>query len=359
MNQPPSGQGEPADSNEADDSEAGNNEASNNEAKLGEPAGNSETKLVFISHTHDVDGLQWSLSVAEELEFMHGLEVWLDTQNLMSGDSIQQEVFGWIEQCTDFVSIVTENYFSSQYCQEEAEQAYNRKIQDGIGFHLFRFKVPMEAIPARYSGIYSLEFSENFEESVQQLAAAIKGPREEPQPTASSDQRAGKYASYSTESMLLAKFYCENSVNAVGHETTRGLAELPSEVGMTAEDFTAALEQLSHFFNLGVNVELQATVYPRDSLWAEFDEAFEPGGQPAADALQVAETLLNYEQPLIHLPVLSAILEWEPRRVNPAVRFLLDRGLVEGTGPESLDIWTVQSIMQTSLTVRYIKQQGR
>ena len=350
MNQPLSGQGEPADSNEADDSEAGNSEASNSEAKLGEPAGNSETKLVFISHTHDADGLRWSLRVAEELELAHGLQIWLDAQHLRSGDSIQQEVFGWIGRCTDFVGIVTEHYFSSQYCREEAEQAYNRKIQEGIGFHLFRFGVPMEAIPARYSGIYSLEFSEKFEESTQKLAVAIKGTTEEPRQATSSDQRTGKYADYSAASMQLARFYCEHAINAVGHEIIRSRTELPSQAGMTAEDLAAALEQLSHFFIAG----FPDTIYPRDSLWAEFDEAFEPGGEPAADALQVAETLLDYEQPLMQLPVLSAILGWKPRRVNPAVRFLLDRGIVKGTGSESLDIWTERSIAPTSLTARYV-----
>ena len=294
INQPPR-QSEPTDHNEA---------------------GNSEAKLVFISHTHDADGLQWSLRVADELEFTHGLTVWLDTQHLMSGDSIQEEVFGWIGRCTDFVGIVTENYFSSQYCREEAEQAYNRKIQDGIGFHLFRFGVPMEAIPDRYSGIFSLEFSGKFEESTQQLADAIKGTSEESRKAASSAHKTGKYASYSAESMQLAKFYCEHTINAVGHEIIRSHTELPSQAGMTAEALAAALEQLSHFFIFG----FLGTVYPRDSLWAEFDEAFEPGGQPAADALRVAAALLEYEQPLMHLPVLAAILELEPRRVNPAVQ---------------------------------------
>ena len=36
---------------------------------------------------------------------------------------------------------------------------------------------------------------------------------------------------------------------------------------MTAEEIEAALEQLSRFFNFGVDFKLQATVYPRDSLW--------------------------------------------------------------------------------------------
>ena len=242
MNQPPSGQGEPADHSEVDDSAA---------------------KLVFISHTHDAAGLKWSFRVKEELVLKHGLEVRLDTQHLMSGDSIQQEVFGWIGQCTDFVGIVTENYFNREYCKEEAEQAYNRKIQDGIGFHLFRFEVPMEAIPARYSGIYSLEFSEDFDKATQQLAAAIKGTREKPLQTASSAHRTGKYASYSAESMQLAKFYCEHAINAVGHEIIRSRTELPSQAGMTAEGLAAALEQLSHFFIPGP----LGTIYPHDSLW--------------------------------------------------------------------------------------------
>ena len=342
MNQPPR-QSEPANHNEAD----------HNESKLVEPADNNEDKLVFISHTHADPDLKWAFSVAEELKFSHGLEVWLDTQNLKSGDSIQQEVFGWIEQCTDFIGIVTENYFSSEYCKEEAEQAYNRKIQEGIGFHLLRFGVPVEAIPVRYRGIYSLDFTEGFEESAQHLATAIKGSGVEHHKAAVSDQRTKTYDSYSAESMQLAEFYCKHTVNAVGHEMTRSLAELPGEAGMAAEGITAALEQLSRFFNFGVNVELHATVYPRDSLWAEFDEAFEPGGQPAADALRVAEALLDYNETLMHLPVLSAILEWEPRQINPAVRFLLDRSLVKGTGPEPAGIWTVRSIMQTSLTAPY------
>ena len=263
MNQPPSGQGEPAGHDEA-----GSSAADHNESKLGEPADTSEAaKLVFISHTHDDDGLKWSSKAAKELAVTHGLEVWLDTQNLMSGDSIQKEVLGWIRQCTDFVGIVTEHYFSSQYCKEEAEQAYNRKIKDGIGFHLFRFGVPAEAIPPDYRGIYSLELSKDFEESAQQLAAAIKGARVDPGKAAVPDQRAKIYDSYSAESMQLARFYCEHTTNAVGHEMTRSLAELPSKAGMTAEDLTAALEQLSHFFNFGVNVELHVTIYPRDSLW--------------------------------------------------------------------------------------------
>ena len=241
MNQPP-GQSEPADHNEA---------------------GDNESKLVFISHTHDDDGLKWSLRVKEELAATLGLKVWLDTQHLMSGDSIQQEVFGWLGRCTDFVGIVTKNYFSSQYCREEAEQAYNRKIQEGTGFHLLRFGVPIEAVPARYSGIYSLDFSEKFEDTTQQLADAIKGTREEPQQAVSSPPGTGRYASYSAESMQLAKFYCEHTINAVGHEMIQKLEELPSQAGMTADGLAAALEQLNHFFIFG----FLDTIYPSDSLW--------------------------------------------------------------------------------------------
>lgn len=96
-------------------------------------------------------------------------------------------------------------------------------------------------------------------------------------------------------------------------------------------------------------------VEPTDSLFWSFDKVFRPWN-PEADARSIAEKLVEEPTKQLAVEKIAAEFGWEVRRINPALTFLMQHGLV-GYSREIRYPWVVFSIQETGVTRQYVKNQ--
>jgi hypothetical protein len=97
------------------------------------------------------------------------------------------------------------------------------------------------------------------------------------------------------------------------------------------------------------------TVAPTDSLFWSFDKVFRPWN-PEADARFIAEKLVKGPAKQLVAERLAAEFGWDVRRINPALTFLMQHGLVDYSR-EIRYPWAVFSILETGATRQYVKSQ--
>ena len=90
---------------------------------------------VFMSYAHE-----WSDDAAyiSQVFRSHGLNVWMDTGDLKTGDKLGQEVRKAIQKADYFVALLSPEYFASPWCIKELETAADEnsellpiKVSDG------------------------------------------------------------------------------------------------------------------------------------------------------------------------------------------------------------------------------------
>jgi hypothetical protein len=87
--------------------------------------------------------------------------------------------------------------------------------------------------------------------------------------------------------------------------------------------------------------ELGLAICPDASIFAQFDAYFMPWA-PLDDAHRIVATLLNSGRMTTRMDKLASELEWTPRRINPAVTYLLNHYLVTGSDEVNVIYGTVQ-----------------
>jgi hypothetical protein len=96
------------------------------------------------------------------------------------------------------------------------------------------------------------------------------------------------------------------------------------------------------------------SVEPTDLLFWRFDKIFQPWNTEA-DARAIAEKLANGPRNQFVIVKLAEELGWEPRRINPALTYLVQNGIV-GHSEMSAHPFAVYSILETAETRLYVRQ---
>lgn len=126
---------------------------------------------------------------------------------------------------------------------------------------------------------------------------------------------------------------------------------LDEESGLEVIDELEGRDLIKRRSKLGVATH---TVEPTDSIFWQFDYAFHLA-DPETDARTVAEKLVSSSVKQIVSVNLAAELAWEPRRLNPALTFLVQNGLVNYSSSFAYP-FAVYSILETPETRRYVRQ---
>ena len=96
---------------------------------------------------------------------------------------------------------------------------------------------------------------------------------------------------------------------------------------------------------------------PEAELFVEFD-AFYTDWNPKEDGVRVAAELMSQNEESCRLAILAERLEWTPRRMNPAVTYLLERNLVRGCDGLGSGPWCTISIRRTDATRRFLQSRS-
>jgi hypothetical protein len=95
-------------------------------------------------------------------------------------------------------------------------------------------------------------------------------------------------------------------------------------------------------------------IIQENTLYAEFDKYFFDR-DPADDALIVASALQNDPHFPTQASEIAQKLSWAPRRLNPALAYLVERKLVQDTNFIGGGNYVATRIARTDATRRFVK----
>jgi hypothetical protein len=128
--------------------------------------------------------------------------------------------------------------------------------------------------------------------------------------------------------------------------------EIAEATSLTDDDVQDALHELSAFFNVSFGRAL-----PKDELFASFDRHFKEW-DPAADALTLAADLVNDPAFPRGPAEISSRYRWPPRRLNPAIAYLVNRDIITESKAIGSHPWTTAWVDKTDATRRFVKSRA-
>jgi len=251
----------------------------------------------------------------------NGIDTWWAGWSIGPGDSLRQKIDEGLADCTHFLVLLTPTSISKPWVNQEMDAGLIRKLETATRFIAVRAGLPASALPPLLKGMLSPSI-ENFDSDIMQLVNDIHGvsrkPKLGPAPSATSFPSTG----YSAAATAVAKVFVESSETAMFGDPQLTVEALATATTLSVDDVQDALHELSAFFKVSFNRAL-----PKDDLFVEFDNYFQPW-DPAADALTLAADLVNDEKFPGAAVEIAQRYGWAPRRLNPAIAFLINRDLV-------------------------------
>ncbi|TYO83775.1 toll/interleukin-1 receptor domain-containing protein [Oceanicella actignis] len=279
-----------------------------------------ETPRVFLSYTSD--DAELAKRIAAKLQ-SNGIDTWWDRWCISAGDSLRQKIDEGLGGCTHFLVLLTPQSVGKPWVNQEMDAGLVRKLSNKCRFLPVRHKLPPKDLPLLLSGMHAPEI--NTDEDIAQLINDIHGisrkPTLGPRPHAQAAE-AGTQTGYSAAANTIARYFVENTKYGRLGDPSIDVEPLAEKTGLTIDDTKDALFELSAFFK---DAQIHALV--KASLFTEFDRFWKPW-DPRDDALKLAADIMNDPDLPAESKAIAELYEWEPRRLNPAANYLLERGLL-------------------------------
>ena len=292
---------------------------------------------VFLSYTsEDVDVAR---KLAEELEAA-GINTWWDRWCIYPGDSLRQKIDEGLEGCTHFVVLLTPRSIKKPWVNQEMDAGLVRKLNDQCRFLPIRHELAASELPPLLAGIHSpaIVTDDDIKQLINDVYGVTRKPSRRVEPPvlqAAADAKTG----HSQAATAVARLFVEQSENGLFGDPQFEINELATQVGLSVEDAGDALFELNHHFKSSQRHWLVKT-----SLFTEFDRYWKPWN-PAEDALRLAADIMNDVDFPADCKTIAEKYGWDARRLNPAVHYLFERGLIIdyqgiGTAP-----WTMYRVV--------------
>ena len=290
------------------------------EGEAEEQEDTSKMPRVFLSYTSD--DIELAKRVAESLQ-ANGIDTWWDKWCISTGDSLRQKIDEGLSGCTHFLVLLTQQSIKKPWVNQEMDAGLVKKLRDECRFLPVRYKLPASDLPPLLSGMHAPEITAD--EDITQLINDIHGISRKPQlgpapePVA---QMAQTKTGYSPAATAIAKLFVESTEHGVFADPQFSVESLAEETSLTAPDVKDGLFELSNFFK-----DSRHHVLVEASLFTEFDRYWKPW-TPADDALKLAADIANDSDFPPDCQEIADRYGWEPRRLNPAIIYLFERGML-------------------------------
>jgi hypothetical protein len=305
---------------------------------------------VFLSYTSD--NLDLARRIAEALQ-ANGIETWWDRWCIYPGDSLRQKIDEGIGECTHFLVLLTPQSIGKPWVNQEMDAGLVRKLNDQCKFLPVRYDLPASDLPPLLSGMHSPVIAAD--EDITQLIHDIYGVSRKPPrgaPPAAVQAGADAKTGYSAAATAVARFFVGRTQHALLADPQLDASELARETGLSIEDTKDALYELSGFVKVSHN-----HVMVQGALFSEFDRHWKPWN-PADDALRLAADIVNDPKFPADCKTIADRYGWEPRRLNPVVHYLLERGLIVDFRTISPHPWAIVRIVGNDRIRRFVKSRS-
>jgi hypothetical protein len=287
-----------------------------------------------------------------ELLQANGIETWWAGWSIGAGDSLRQKIDEGISDCTHFLVLLTPGSIMKPWVNQEMDAGLVRKLDEQTRFIAVRAGLPASALPPLLKGMLSPSI-DDFETDVQQLVNDIHGvsrkPARGPAPAITSTPKTG----YSVAATAIAKVFVEASTNATFGDPQLTVVELAGCTALSEDDVRDALHELRAFFTISFDRAL-----PKDELFVTFDQHFQPW-DAATDALTLAADIVNDATFPGATAEIAQRYGWLPRRLNPAIAYLINRDLVMDSKALGTQPWITAWVQKKAeATRRFVKSRS-
>lgn len=305
---------------------------------------------VFLSFAYEDQAL--ADKVANFLQ-SNGIDTWWAEWCIRPGDSLRQRIDEGLSDCTHFIALLTPASIQRPWVNQEMDAGLVKKLNAQCKFIALRYNFPARALPPLLSGQNSPEIKDDtFENSMSSLVNDIHGVTRKP-PLGPAPpvvkQAIEQKTGYSAAATAIAKVFVDKTTRGAWGDTQIGIDELCTATQLPEDDVTDAVHELSDFIDFRFE-----TALAKDELYVTFDK-FWKEWDPAADALRIATDVMNEETFPTDVEKIAQLYNWEPRRMNPAVSFLVNRKLVQDLKTLGSAPWAMCTIVKTDATRRFVK----
>lgn len=298
---------------------------------------NEEAPYVFLCHASEDKALVRQM--AKDLT-ANGVDVFYDDWCITYGDSIRQRIDEGLQDCTHFVVLLTENSLTKPWVNAEIDAGFVQKLAGKCRFVPLRYQLSIDDVPPLLAGIYAPEIND-YDDEILSLVKFFHGVTERP-PLGDPPDVVTAFdgtLGISPAAKAIVDVMMAHTENGLGHDPMLDADTLQSATGLSENELVDAVFELESRHNVR---RLQAmgqgtigfiSLTSRPSLYVDFDRHYQ-GWNPEDDSLRIAAALVNGERDGASVPELGKKLDWAPRRMNPAIEWLIERDAIE-TGTEN------------------------
>lgn len=275
---------------------------------------------VFLSYTSDDKMI--AKRIAESLQ-ANGIDTWWDQWCIRAGNSLRQKIDEGLEDCTHFLVLLTPQSINKPWVNQEMDAGLIRKLNNECKFLPVRYELLATDLPPLLSGMHAPEITtdEDITQLINDIHEVTRKPPLGPPPQIVSQSEETK-TGYSKAANAIAKVFVESSEHGIFADPQYDIEDLAKESGLTIPDTKDALYELSSLLKVSLDhVLIQSSFFTEfDLYWKEW--------KPAEDALKLAADIANDADFPSDCQEIADLYGWEPRRLNPAITYLFDRGML-------------------------------
>lgn len=330
---------------------------------MAETDGTTERSAPCAFLCHASEDRELAHRIASDIQGQ-GIDTFFDKWEIGPGDSLRQKIDAGLGRCTHFVALLTPNSIHKPWVNAEMDAGFVKKVSGECKFIALRYGLAAEVLPPLLKALHSPELKD-YEQDMRALIHSIHGVTQKPPlgPVPRPIRESSKgVIGLSPAAEMIAKLVIEKSGHGDSFDPQldgnelRAITELPDEDLIDAIDELAGRGFVRKIVTMGCGTLGFSSVTSEAALFSELDKFF-MDWDPEADALRIAAELVNGGDDS-GVPQIAEKLGWAPRRMNPAVNYLIERDLIDSSETLGTHPWCTHWISKTNKTRRLVRDKS-
>lgn len=309
--------------------------------------------IAFLAHATEDKPL--ARQIAKAL-YDQGIQTFFDEWEIRAGDSIRQKLEEGLAACTHFLVLLTPVSIDKPWVNREMDAGFVGMVGGRNRFIGLRAGVEPAALSPFLQTLLLLSVQNaTFDSDLERLVGDIYGVSRRPALGQTPTYAKASVPEISAGASQLAKHFVETSEHARVWDPQTNFGELHKTLNMPEDDLIDAIDELK---GLGCIKEQQFIgsrrewgVGPEPRLFVRFDKHWKDW-DAAKDAVLVAQQV---HAGTTDTATIAKTLGWEPRRMNPALEYLMERDIVMSSESIS-NPFTTDWVQGTDNTRRFLKK---
>ncbi len=318
------------------------------------------TPHAFLCHASEDKEIARPL--AEKFQ-QNSIETFYDEWEIGPGDSLIQKINAGLGNCTHFIALLTPISIQKPWVKVEMDAGLVRNIEGECKFIPLRCGLDVGQLSPLLKTKYSPALDGPHDESnIRKLINSIHGISDKPplgEPPQVIRESSGEALGLSPAAKAIVRIMVERSENGMGHDPMISPNQLKDATALDDDDIIDAVDELERqgyvkaLYVKGAAPFGYAHVRAENALFVAFDKYFKQRNSKD-DALRIAADLVNGAGSG-HVSEMAQKYNWEPQRMNPAVNYLVDKGLVLASPERGAAPWCCNWIQKNNRTRRFVR----